>query len=55
MLSLFVLLFNVVGGSLLDFLRKHGSKQQLNVIMKLGVDASAGMAYLEEHNCLHRY
>jgi RIO-like serine/threonine protein kinase len=42
------------GGSLLDFLRKKGNHQPKKKLTSMVIDASAGMAYLESMNCIHR-
>jgi len=43
-----------VGGSLLNFLRKHGSQQTIKTLVKICQDAAAGMTYLASMNCIHR-
>ncbi|XP_030767595.1 tyrosine-protein kinase Fer isoform X2 [Sitophilus oryzae] len=44
----------VPGGSLLTFLRKSASTLTENQLMKMCLDAAAGMRYLESKNCIHR-
>ncbi|XP_076252921.1 tyrosine-protein kinase Fer isoform X1 [Rhynchophorus ferrugineus] len=44
----------VPGGSLLTFLRKKTSTLTENQLMKMCLDAAAGMRYLESKNCIHR-
>lgn len=42
------------GGSLLTFLRKKVNQLQEGQLMKMCLDAAAGMRYLESKNCIHR-
>lgn len=44
----------VPGGSLLTFLRKKASSLIEGQLMKMCLDAAAGMRYLESKNCIHR-
>ena len=48
----------VAGGALLVFLRKMEKNPTLRAsppaMVKMCVDAAAGMAYLEDKNCIHR-
>lgn len=44
----------VSGGSLLAYLRKRGSKLKLKTLLRMCIDAAAGMKYLEQKQCLHR-
>ncbi|XP_023012456.2 tyrosine-protein kinase Fer isoform X2 [Leptinotarsa decemlineata] len=44
----------VPGGSLLTFLRKKTSNLTEGQLMKMCLDAGAGMRYLESRNCIHR-
>ena len=44
----------VPGGSLLNFLRNHGSNLTQKNLLGMCLDASAGMQYLESKNCIHR-
>lgn len=44
----------VPGGSLLTFLRKKSSALADGQLMKMCLDAAAGMRYLELKNCIHR-
>ncbi|KAG5898585.1 hypothetical protein JTB14_016597 [Gonioctena quinquepunctata] len=44
----------VPGGSLLTFLRKKASNLAEGQLMKMCLDAAAGMRYLESKNCIHR-
>ncbi|CAH0559325.1 unnamed protein product [Brassicogethes aeneus] len=44
----------VPGGSLLTFLRKKSSNLTDAQLMKMCLDAAAGMRYLESKNCIHR-
>ena len=44
----------VVGGSLLSFLRKHGSHHTIKTLVKICEDVAAGMTYLASMNCIHR-
>lgn len=44
----------VPGGSLLNFLRNHGSSLLLNDLLAMCIDTAAGMEYLENQNCIHR-
>lgn len=42
------------GGSLLTFLRKKVNNLAEGQLMKMCLDAAAGMRYLESKNCIHR-
>ena len=42
------------GGSFLDFLRKKGTSYSKKKLTLMCTEACAGMAYLEENNCIHR-
>ena len=44
----------VLGGALLNFLRKRGAEQHPKTLVSMCVDAASGMEYLEEKNCIHR-
>uniref|UniRef100_A0AAR5PH33 Tyrosine-protein kinase n=1 Tax=Dendroctonus ponderosae TaxID=77166 RepID=A0AAR5PH33_DENPD len=44
----------VPGGSLLTFLRKKSNSLGEGQLMKMCLDAAAGMRYLESKNCIHR-
>ncbi|XP_049820478.1 tyrosine-protein kinase Fer isoform X2 [Aethina tumida] len=44
----------VPGGSLLTFLRKKSSTLTEPQLLKMCLDAAAGMRYLESKNCIHR-
>ncbi|XP_018576398.1 tyrosine-protein kinase Fer isoform X1 [Anoplophora glabripennis] len=44
----------VPGGSLLTFLRKKATNLTEGQLMKMCMDAAAGMRYLESKNCIHR-
>ncbi|XP_048522923.1 tyrosine-protein kinase Fer isoform X2 [Dendroctonus ponderosae] len=44
----------VPGGSLLTFLRKKSNSLSEGQLMKMCLDAAAGMRYLESKNCIHR-
>jgi tyrosine-protein kinase Fer len=44
----------VPGGSLLTFLRKKSPALTDGQLMKMCLDAAAGMRYLESKNCIHR-
>lgn len=44
----------ISGGSLLTFLRKKASNLPEGQLMKMCLDAAAGMRYLESKNCIHR-
>lgn len=46
----------VAGGSLLTFLRENRATDVLQVgqLLRMSLDTSAGMAYLESKNCIHR-
>lgn len=52
------MLFNgikpISGGSLLTFLRKKAVTLTEGQLMKMCLDAAAGMRYLESKNCIHR-
>ena len=41
-------------GSLLEYLRGDGQSLKLPQLIEMGVQVAAGMAYLEEKNCIHR-
>ena len=43
-----------LGGSLLSFLRKHGSHHTIKTLVKICQDAASGMKYLASLNCIHR-
>ena len=43
-----------LGGSLLSFLRKHGSHHTIKTLVKICEDVAAGMTYLASMNCIHR-
>lgn len=42
------------GGDFLSFLRKKKDELKTKQLVRFSVDASAGMAYLESKNCIHR-
>lgn len=44
----------ISGGSLLTFLRKKSTSLVEAQLMKMCLDAAAGMRYLESKNCIHR-
>jgi tyrosine-protein kinase Fer len=46
----------VSGGSLLVFLRENRSTDKIDTseLLRMSLDASSGMAYLESKNCIHR-
>ena len=44
----------VPGGSLLNFLRNHGSNLTQKNLLGMCLDTAAGMQYLESKNCIHR-
>lgn len=44
----------ISGGSLLTFLRKKAVTLTEGQLMKMCLDAAAGMRYLESKNCIHR-
>lgn len=44
----------LVGGALNSFLKKQGSQQTTQTLVRMGVDIANGMAYLASCNCIHR-
>lgn len=44
----------MLGGALLDFLRRKGTQQTKRKLCLMVTDAAQGMAYLESKNCIHR-
>ena len=44
----------MAGGDFLNYLRKNGSEVLPHELLKFGIDAASGMAYLEKHSCIHR-
>lgn len=44
----------ISGGALLNFLKKRGQDQATRHLVKMCLDAAAGMNYLESKNCIHR-
>ncbi len=45
---------HTTGGALLNFLKKRGQDQTTRQLVKMCLDASAGMEYLEGKSCIHR-
>ena len=45
----------MLGGALLEFLRKKGSQQPQKKLCGMAIDACRGMEYLEQNKCIHRY
>ena len=45
----------MLGGALLEYLRKKGGHQPQHKLCTMAIDACAGMEYLEKNNCIHRY
>ena len=45
----------MLGGALLEYLRKKGGHQPQRKLCTMAIDACAGMEYLEKKNCIHRY
>lgn len=44
----------LIGGALNSFLKKQGSQQTTQTLVRMGVDIANGMAYLASSNCIHR-
>uniref|UniRef100_A0A7E4VEJ9 Tyrosine-protein kinase n=1 Tax=Panagrellus redivivus TaxID=6233 RepID=A0A7E4VEJ9_PANRE len=43
-----------LGGSVLSYMRKHKGKTTLETKLRFVLEASSGLAYLEEKSCIHR-
>ncbi|XP_049593484.1 tyrosine-protein kinase Fer [Syngnathus scovelli] len=51
---IYIVMELVPGGDFLSFLRKKKDELKTKQLLRLAVDAAAGMAYLESKNCIHR-
>lgn len=51
---IYIVMELVPGGDFLSFLRKKKDDLKTKQLVKLALDAAAGMAYLEAKNCIHR-
>ena len=52
--EVYIIMEIMPGGSFLDFLRKKGTSYSKKKLTLMCTEACAGMAYLEENNCIHR-
>ena len=52
--EVYIIMEIMPGGSFLDFLRKKGTSYAKKKLTLMCTQACAGMAYLEENNCIHR-
>ncbi|XP_047425923.1 tyrosine-protein kinase Fer isoform X2 [Mugil cephalus] len=51
---IYIVMELVPGGDFLSFLRKKKDELKTKQLLRFAVDAAAGMAYLEDKNCIHR-
>ncbi|XP_067839030.1 tyrosine-protein kinase Fer isoform X2 [Heptranchias perlo] len=51
---IYIVMELIPGGDFLSFLRKKKDELKMKQLVKMSLDAAAGMAYLEGKNCIHR-
>ncbi|XP_072137464.1 tyrosine-protein kinase Fer [Mobula birostris] len=51
---IYIVMELIQGGDFLTFLRKKKDDLKMKQLVKMSLDAAAGMAYLEGKNCIHR-
>nr|XP_020478131.1 tyrosine-protein kinase Fer isoform X2 [Monopterus albus] len=51
---IYIVMELVSGGDFLSFLRKKKDELKMKQLVRFAADAAAGMAYLENKNCIHR-
>lgn len=51
---IYIVMELIQGGDFLTFLRKKKDEIKMKQLVKMSLDAAAGMAYLEGKNCIHR-
>ncbi|XP_032873284.1 tyrosine-protein kinase Fer isoform X1 [Amblyraja radiata] len=51
---IYIVMELIQGGDFLTFLRKKKDEMKMKQLVKMSLDAAAGMAYLEGKNCIHR-